>query len=163
MIQLELLREAGGMTQSELAKRSGVSRGTVVSYEKALPATVQNVETLLSVLGYRITVVPLNDEGVEVATTSLNVADTPPCVPAIDNLKSIIKALPKRYDMAVTEHTKAAEMLDSQPDEFYDSPVADEWEDYLDDSAEFLDNLDHVMPLLLLIEEEDEDETKAED
>lgn len=58
---IKTLRTLKGVTQTQLAERSGVSKFTVCNTESGGNPTLMNFESMLEALGYRIKVVPIEE------------------------------------------------------------------------------------------------------
>ena len=57
------IRKESGVSQSELERITGMSRSTINRYERRkLMATVRAMDTLLVPVGYRLAIVPLEED-----------------------------------------------------------------------------------------------------
>ena len=88
--RIKTLRERGGMTQSQLARRLGISRSAVNSWEMALstPSSIYLVE-LSKIFGVTTDYLLSLDDGVKVDITDLNEKEQSMVIQLVDYFKSM--------------------------------------------------------------------------
>lgn len=88
--RIKTLREKSGMTQTQLAKRLGISRSAVNSWEMSLstPSSIYLVE-LSKIFGVSTDFLLSLDEGVKLDITALNEQEQEMVIRLVDYFKSM--------------------------------------------------------------------------
>lgn len=88
--RIKTLREKSGMTQSELAKRIGVSRSSVNSWEMSLstPSSIYLVE-LSKIFGVSTDYLLSLDDGIKIDITDLTEREQEIVIQLVDHFKSL--------------------------------------------------------------------------
>ena len=88
--RIKTLREKNGMTQTQLAKRLGISRSAVNSWEMSLstPSSIYLVE-LSRIFGVSTDYLLSLDEGIKIDITDLNEKEQSMVIQLVDYFKSM--------------------------------------------------------------------------